>query len=297
MTAEKGTTVIVEDTAQEPNVTQAIIKPENIRSFVQVPIKIEDEVFGVFSVDYTSPRSFEREEIRLMLALAQRAAIAIQNAQLYEGAQELAATRERSRLARDLHDAVTQTLFSASLIAEALPALWERNPEKGRDRLAKLRQLNRGALAEMRTLLLELRPAALMESSFDDLVRQLAESAIGRTGIPVVIHIEGKCRLPAEVHLPVYRIIQEALNNAVKHANASQIEIDLFCTSQQDGKAEALKLSISDDGKGFDPKETAPEKLGLTIMRERAQSIGAELTLESQPGKGTHISLSWQAVR
>lgn len=231
-----------------------------------------------------------------MLALAQRAAIAIQNARLYGEAQELAAAQERSRLARDLHDAVTQTLFSASLIAEALPALWERSPERGRDRLAKLRQLNRGALAEMRTLLLELRPSALMETSLEDLVRQLGESATGRTGVPVQIHIEGRCQLPAEVHLSVYRIIQEALNNAVKHANARNIEIELICTGEHNGTAKALKLTIMDDGKGFDPDTTAPEKLGLRIMRERAHSIQAKLHLESQTGKGTKIVVCWQAV-
>jgi len=293
--AQTGTMAVVTDTAQDPSATQAIIQPENIRAFIQVPIKIEDEVFGVFSADYTSPRTFNDDEVRLLVALAQRAAVAIQNAQLYEKAQELAATQERSRRARDLHDAVTQTLFSASLIAEALPMLWQRSPEKGADSLLKLRQLNRGALAEMRTLLLELRPAALMESNLDDLVRQLGESATGRTGIPVHVHIQGLSRLPSDVHLSVYRIIQEALNNSVKHARASQINIDLICTGQQDRMVDALKLTISDDGEGFDPQQSAPEKLGLKIMRERAQSIGAELILESHPGKGTRVNVEWQA--
>ena len=137
---------------------------------------------------------FDQADLDLLVAFADQAAIAIENARLYEEAQQVAASQERSRLARDLHDAVTQTLFSASLIAEVLPALWENDPAEGRQLLGELRQLTRGALAEMRTLLLELRPAALVEANLGDLLRQLAESVSGRTGIPVAVVAGGLSR-------------------------------------------------------------------------------------------------------
>ena len=133
----------------------------------------------------TRLNAFDDLDLFTAQTLADQLAIAIENAHLYEQAQELATVQERQRLARDLHDAVSQTLFSASLIAEVLPRLWERNPDEGRKRLEEIRQLTRGALAEMRTLLLELSPAALVDADLGDLLRQLAESITGRARIPV----------------------------------------------------------------------------------------------------------------
>jgi len=227
--------------------------------------------------------------------LAQRAAIAIQNAQLYNQGRELAAIQERNRLARDLHDAVTQTLFSASLIAEALPALWERDPNKGRDRLAKLRQMSRGALAEMRALLLELRPTALLEANLADLLRQLGEVVSGREGVPVIIEIENTCKLPEDIHIAMYRISQEALNNVIKHSRPNQVTIGLRQTCFSDGQIKEVSLWIFDDGRGFNPDNVSPNHLGLNIMRERAQAVGAIIDIQSQPGHGTRIIVKWSA--
>ena len=154
--------------------------------------------------------------------LADQLAIAIENSRLYEQASELAASHERQRLARDLHDAVSQTLFSVSLIAEVLPRIYARDPDQGAQRLEELRQLTRGALAEMRTLLLELRPAALAEANLPDLLKQLGEAVTGRARIPVEVVSEGSPELPSDVRLAFYRIAQEALNNVAKHSGASR---------------------------------------------------------------------------
>jgi signal transduction histidine kinase len=190
---------------------------------------------------------------------------------------------------------VTQTLFSAGLIAEALPAMWDSDPAEGRLLLQELRQLSRGALAEMRTLLLELRPAALLEASPGDLLRQLGEAVTGRTGLPVTVTVEGSCVLPPDVHVALYRIAQEALNNVVKHAQASQVTVRLHCISPADGgEAGYAELQVRDDGRGFDPCRVPPDRLGLGIMRERAQAIGATLEIESQPGQGTRIAVAWK---
>jgi len=292
--AATGETTTVEDAAQDERVTLSITEVEGIQAFIQVPIKTGDEVFGVFSADYAQPRTFSEDEKRLLTSLAQRAAIAIQNAQIYEQARELAASKERNRLARELHDAVTQTLFSASLIAEALPALWERDPEKGRERLDKLRQMSRGALAEMRALLLELRPAALLETSLENLLRQLGEAVMGRESISVIIDTDGDCKLAPDVHIALYRIAQEAINNIVKHARASHIHIVLKYLCEDHHQFDGVELSISDDGRGFDSQDIAPERLGLEIMRERADAIGAQLEITSQTQKGTRVVVQWK---
>jgi signal transduction histidine kinase len=222
---------------------------------------------------------------------------------LRQSEMEEAVSAERSRLARDLHDAVTQTLFSASLIAETLPRSWERDQKKGRRLLEELRQLSRGALAEMRTLLLELRPAALVETRLSDLLHQLAEAATGQGGVPVEVTVEGECALPQDVHIALYRITQEALNNVTKHARASQVTVHLCCppfsSIETDGEQrEKVKLVVSDDGRGFDPDEVSPDSLGLGIMQERAEAIGATLEIESGPGhgSGTQIKVMWEKV-
>jgi nitrate/nitrite-specific signal transduction histidine kinase len=292
--AASGEPIVVEDVSADLRVAERVTQAEGIRSFMHTPIEIGGQIFGVFNVSYTQPRAFGEDERRLFAALAQRAALAIENAQLYKQAQELAVMEERGRLARDLHDAVTQTLFSASLIADVLPRLWERDPDVGRQRLEEVRQLTRGALAEMRTLLLELRPASLVEAELGDLLRQLGEATTGRARVPVAVKVEGRPSLPSEVKVAFYRIVQEALNNVAKHAGASHAAVSLQCRSPDGtGRAGRVELRISDDGRGFDPTCIPPDHLGVSIMHERAEAIGATLTVESEEGRGTEITVVW----
>ena len=205
--------------------------------------------------------------------------------------RELAAANERQRLARDLHDAVSQTLFSVSLIAEVLPRVFERDPAQGRERLDELRQLTRGALAEMRILLLELRPATIAESNLRDLLRQLSEAIVGRWRIPVELRLDTDREIPPEVAVAMYRIAQEALNNVAKHSHAEQATLSLR-DCRTDGR-DVLELVVRDDGVGFDPDDAQTGRLGLTIMRERAESVGAELEIRSARGSGTLVRVLW----
>lgn len=209
------------------------------------------------------------------------------NERLRDKAAQDAVTAERTRLARDLHDAVTQTLFSTTLITEVIPDLWEMNPVEGRRRLEELRQLTRGALAEMRTLLVELRPNALVEVPLSTLLRQLTEAMVGRSRIAIQLSAEGERRLPPDVQVGLYRIAQEALNNVFKHARATQAVVTLR-------QGETVRLTVADDGAGFDPAAVTADHLGLKIMRERAEAIGARLSIYSEPGDGTQISVVWQ---
>lgn len=252
-----------------------------------VPLIVKGARYGGLSLYYRDPRTFSDDEVDLTATFGDQAALAIENARLRSEAEKAAMAAERSRLARDLHDAVTQTLFSASLIAEVLPRLWDRDPEQGRSRLEELRQLTRGALAEMRTLLLELRPAALTEAPLGDLVRQLTEAMTGRARIPVNYSRNGECAPPPAVQIAFYRITQEALNNIVRHAGAETVDVELHCDANR------VALHVTDDGRGFEPESVSSQHLGVSIMRERASAIGADLTIESELGQGTCITVEW----
>src|SRR5438067_1292839 len=199
-------TVLVEDLHADPRASARInvlTDAEGIRSLICVPISVGGEVYGLFNASYCARRVFNEYDRRPFEALAQRAALAIENARLFEQAQQAAALEERQRLARELHDAVSQTLFSASLIAEVLPSLLDRHPAEARERLEELRTLTRGALAELRALLLELRPSALTDTPLGDLLKQLAEATTGHSKLEVTTRVVGQvaARLPPEVQL------------------------------------------------------------------------------------------------
>ena len=287
---------------------------EGMRSWMWVPLAVKARFIGGLGVAHEKRNYFTPHHANLALSVADQAAITMVNAELYEHAGELAALQERQRLAQNLHDAVNQSLFSAGLIAEVLPRLWDRDQAEARKSLEDLRRLTRGALAEMRALLAELRPSVLTDSSLGDLLRQLANAFTGRTNVPVSVSITGEHVLPAEIQVALYRVCQETLNNIAKHAEASQVEIDLrYDASSTDGNPKiqtfsslaqlgvpqeiavsSVEMHIIDDGIGFDPGEvTAPGHYGLDMMRERAETVGAQLSFTSQPGHGTEITLCW----
>jgi signal transduction histidine kinase len=257
-------------------------------SRLHAPIRLEGEAIGYLNLSSAQPHFFTKLHADRLDAFADQAAMAIRNAQLYSQAQQLAAMQERERLARELHDAVSQTLWSAGLIADVLPDIWEQDAALGRARLARLSYLTQGALAEMRTLLLELRPAALAEASLDELLQQLVAAAASRTRATIHLEAEAGCRLPPAVQVALYRIAQEGLNNAVRHAEASQIEVALH------GQPGYASLEIRDNGRGFDPQHPpSGGHLGLRIMQERAETAGAHLFITSRPGDGCTLTVRW----
>jgi PAS domain S-box-containing protein len=285
--------LVIEDVLNDSSLPAsqcALLGREGYRALLMTQIRIGASPFGSFTVGRRTPHRFSAQEQRLLTALAQRAGLAIQNAHLYEQAQQAATLEERQRLARELHDAVTQTLFSTALIAEVIPELWDVDPDDARKRLADLRRLTRGALAEMRTLLVELRPDALTQIALGDLLGQLAEATAGRTGLEVKVRIDGAVRrLPPPVHIALYRVAQEALNNVVRHAQARHAVLQLVFADEQ------VRLRVTDDGRGFVSGPAAPAgHFGLGIMRERAESIGAQLQLVGQPREGTLVEMTWR---
>jgi two-component system nitrate/nitrite sensor histidine kinase NarX len=255
---------------------------------VSVPLIAKDAVLGVLNLATRTLRAITPEERALLAAIGHQAGVAVENARLYDQAETNAAEAERIRLARELHDAVSQTLFSASLIADVLPRLWARDPREGERRLEDLRRLTRGAMAEMRTLLVELRPSTLAKADLTDLLRQLTEAMTGRAQIKVAMDIEPVPPLPEEVKVALYRIAQEALNNVVKHAQAQCVELALRT------EAATITLRICDDGRGFDPSDVPAGHFGLGNIHERAEGIGAEVIIESALGCGTQIVVTWR---
>jgi signal transduction histidine kinase len=253
------------------------------RSFMAVPLMLKDRIIGLLGLTSARPDYYTPHHGELALAIAQLAAIAIENARLYEQAQEVAVVEERQRLSRELHDSVSQALYSIALGAKTARALADRDPGRVAEPLDfVLAQAERG-LAEMRALIFELRPEALEQ---DGLVSALAKQvdalrARHRLQVEVMLGEEPEVALPAKDAL--YRIAQEALQNVIKHANAASVQVRLDC---QDGVA---VLEIRDDGMGFDADQSFPGHLGLTSMAERAVRLGGTVDIASEMGQGTRV--------
>lgn len=264
-----------------------VIQP---KSYIVTPLRARGQIIGIltFAISELS-RCFSIQDVEFIEDLASRTATAIDNARLHAQAQEHAAQEERQRLARELHDAVSQTLFTSSIIAESTVRIYQTNPDQVSDLLEQLHRLNRAASAEMRNLLVELRPAALREQKISSLVKQLAHAVMGRKAFEVALDVQDNIHLPEDVQVMFYRVAQESLNNIVKHAEAENVLIRLK------DQAGVIELHITDDGRGFDINNLPARGMGLHIMQERAHAVGADLNLHSQPGKGTTVSISWVA--
>lgn len=266
-----------------PNPAEGLREPGAL-----IPLKSRGKNLGALVIVGPEGSVFSAPRLALFQSIADQLSVAIENAHLFRKNEQAAVAAERNRLARDLHDAVTQTLFSASMIAEVLPKILEHNPEEGRRRLEELRQLTRGALSEMRALLVELRPAALADTDLGDLIGHQVNAFIARTRLTVEYERNCVRNPPVEVKEAFYRIAQEAFNNIAKHAEATQVRVKLDC------QPERAELAIQDNGIGFDPEASNHEGLGMGIMNERARNIGAKIEVRSQLRGGASLRIVWQ---
>ncbi len=254
-------------------------------SWMGVPLMVGQQVIGMLSLVHHEPNFYRPQHARLVLALGQQAAVAIQNARLYKQAQEYAALDERARLARELHDSVTQALFSMTMHARATGLMLEREgiPRDGRigRSVDQLSDLTQGALAEMRALIFELRPDSLQEEGLAAALRKHAAAVSAREGLRVDVEApEGRIPLGPGQDLHLYRLAQEALHNVVKHAHAGEAR---FCLAVEGGN---VVLEIADNGVGFDLSAVTPGHLGLRTMADRAGDMGGTLRIQSAPGAG-----------
>jgi len=281
--AATGESLLIPDVGTEPRYVW--MRPSQTQSELTVPLKAKGRVIGVLDVQSDVLDAFDASDLLVIQSLANQAAIAIDNARLYEQAQRLAVVEERQRLARELHDSVTQALYGVTLYAEASA----RHLESGRTALATehlrdLRDTAQEALREMRLLIFELRPSVLDSEGLASALRVRLEAVEERAGLDVGLEVHGQATLPPEIEQGLYGIAQEALNNALKHARAQQVTVALVYTD------DLVSLEIADDGVGFDTAAAvAGGGLGLDGMIERAAQMGGDLRLNSQPHQGTVI--------
>jgi signal transduction histidine kinase len=263
---------------------QAYYRNPDLDSLLAVPMRVEEAIIGVLDV-VNKPGGFTKEDVHIMGLFADQAAMAIENAQLHGRAEQLAVVEERQRLARELHDSVTQALYGVNLYAGATQmALASEKTEVAAENLQELRHMAREAMLDMRMLIFELHPPTLKQKGLAGALQARLEAVETRSGIQTEFQIEGEKRLPLPIEEELYRIAQEALTNAVRHARAQRVTIRLYTDGGR------LYMEVQDDGTGFD-LATAEQSggMGLRSIKERVRRINGELTLESLPGEGTTL--------
>jgi signal transduction histidine kinase len=269
---------IVNDVSRDP---RYISPSPDIRAELAVPILLGTRLWGVLDVCGTRP--FREDDQTGLSIVADQLAIALENATLYERAQAAAVLEERQRLARDLHDSVTQLIFSITLVAQSIPAAYHRSAAEGQQRLGRVVELSQQALSEMRALLAELRPESVIREGLLPALHKQIQRVTTRDSIQIELHADTYQPHSLEYEEALYRVVQESLNNVVKHAGAERVTIEL---GQSNGYVE---LRIGDDGRGFDPAQPRASGLGLVGMRERIERLGGTLSIQSQLGAGVVI--------
>jgi signal transduction histidine kinase len=260
----------------------------DMRSFLGVPIVERGCVIGaLYLTDKVGAEHFDEADQAVMQTLGAHAAIAIANARLHERSRELSIVEERNRLARELHDAVSQKLFGVVLTAESAATLLDRDPDAAREQLTRLGGLAREAQEELRALIDELRPPSLAIEGLATALRKHVAVLRRVFGVDVGLRVAGALRLDPEAEGEVFRIAQEALQNAMRHSHAERVEVRLEADNGR------VDLAVADDGIGFEAAnpELRGRRLGLTSMEERARAVGGVLTIESEPGAGTTVRL------
>lgn len=276
--------IIHEDASGDLPEMTPVFLAEGIRSTMDIPIITSTGLRAAFSCAYTRPHDYNLDEQRLFQALAERAAVALDNAELYERSQQVASLEERQRLARELHDSVSQALYGIALGARTARTLLDRDPSKATQPVEYVLQLAEAGLAEMRALIFELRPESLESEGLVAAIGKHVAATQARYGIEVASEMCDEPDAPLDVKEAVYRIAQEALHNIVKHARATHVEVRLTRTTHD------LTIEIADNGAGFDPGGDFPGHMGLRSMRERAARAGGSLQIASTPGAGAVVT-------
>jgi signal transduction histidine kinase len=260
-----------------------------LKDFLGVPITDGDEILGAIYLANHHNGQFADDDERLLGILAGHAAIALTNARLYESARELTLMEERHRVARELHDAIAQKLFSLRLTAEAATALVRRDPARAETEMQEVRRLAAQATEELGQIVAELRPRELTDTGLVETLRRriLLLDRVHDAHVTFTSSLPPR-RLPASIEEVVLRVTEEALHNALRHASASTVAVSLAPLGST-----GVKCSIVDDGVGFDlpAADAASRRLGLTSMRERARRVQGSLKVQSKPGQGTSVTL------
>ena len=254
-----------------------------ICSWMAVPLSHKDQIIGMLTLSSSEPNYYTPRHASLALAIANQAAVALANARLYEQAQELAALEERQRLARELHDSVSQALYGITLGTHTARTLLQRDPSKVAEPLDYVLSQAEAALTEMRALIFELRPESLETEGLVVAISRQAAALHARQDIVVTTELCDDPDLSLKIKQELYRVVQEAMHNTVKHARAKKVNVCLQLDT------DGLLLEVCDDGIGFDTSGSFPGHLGLHSMQERIGRLGGKLLIESTPGQGTCI--------
>lgn len=274
--------IVLSDVRDEPSYIGNNEDPT--RSWIGLPLKSRGEVIGALTLDKYEIGFYDEDDGRTVLAFSNQAAIAIENARLYDRSREQDILQERNRLARELHDSLSQSLFSMVLNAEAANLFFDADQEQARAQIKLLYETANSALKEMRTLIFELRPANLEEEGLATVLSKHAKIVSDRYGLIVRVDTKGQGRLPLNIEKALFRVAQEALNNIVKHARAT--EAGIYLNTQED----TVHLKIKDNGIGIQAGQTKSGTLGLTSMRERVEQIGGTFEIGPNPsGQGTMV--------
>jgi len=279
-----------------PNLTTDAVPPEfrltGFHSCLSAPMRVKGRVLGMLSLFWQSSRNLTLEEIVLLSTIADQMGVAVEISRLRQRVAAAAVIEERQRLARELHDSITQSLYGQTLLARTgQDALDDGDVTKGRDTFANLGENALYSLKEMRLLLYELRPAILEQEGLARALGIRLDTVERRVGIKVQFEADEGIKLPPNIEGELYRIAIETLNNALKHAEASSISIHLTRVDNQ------LKLVITDNGRGFNPDEVGRGRMGLKSMRERAEKLGGEVSITSAVGSGTTVVVSINFTR
>jgi signal transduction histidine kinase len=264
-----------------------LVEREGIQLVVSTPLLAKGRTVGAIDLGATTTRVPSSEELSLLEAIGHQIGVAVENAQLYEQAQLLAVIKERNRLARDLHDSVMQALYGVTLYAEAAARqLGSGQVVTAGEHLREIRDTAQESLREMRLLIFELRPPILRRDGLVAALRARLEAVESRVGLETELQIRGYGRLSLETEEGLYRVAQEALNNALKHAQARSVRVYLV---RDDG---LVTLEVVDDGRGFDLASTRTRGgLGLRGMEERAARLGGRLVVDTAPEQGTRVRM------
>ncbi|HUP28214.1 MAG TPA: GAF domain-containing sensor histidine kinase [Chloroflexia bacterium] len=274
--------VVLQDVTNEPGFVAD--RDDPTRSWIGVPLMVRSETIGALALDTDQPGFYDEQDGQTVLAFANQAAVAIENARLYDRSREQDILQERNRLARELHDSLSQSLFSMVLNAEAANLFFDAEPQKAREQISLLYETANAALKDMRTLIFELRPADLEQEGLAAVLTKHAKLVGDRHGLRISVDVKGQRRLPLNIEKALFRIAQEALNNVVKHANATEAWVTL--TSQDNW----VYMNVRDNGVGIQPGTSKPNTLGLVSMSERAAQIGGEIYIGPWPeGQGTEV--------
>jgi signal transduction histidine kinase len=256
-----------------------------------LPIVGRGAIAGALGVVHPRPGYYTERHGQLAMAFAQQVGSALENARLYEEARGKAVLEERQRLARELHDSVSQVLYSIALNAASAAALGHHDAERAAELERDVQELAGVGLAEMRALIFELRPESLEQEGLISAIRKQAEAAQARHGFTVRISLAAEPDVPLAAKEALYRIVQEALQNVAKHARARSVQLALELLETE------VSLRITDDGRGFDANRSFPGHLGLRSMRERMAGVGGDLEIESSRAGGTSIRARLRLVR